>query len=202
MFINYLSSYMIMTIPRRLHSHLVTACSVLVLSLASPLLANDFVNSGFETGDFTGWTSGNGATVTNTESHSGSFSFSGLSNDFVSQSFTAIDTSSISELSLWGKRSGGLFDSVTLTYSDNTTENVLVNTLGGSNDWTFVNLTNDLDPGKSLTGFLIYGTSPGPAYLDDFTLVTASRVPESSTTIAMLGLAIVSLATLRRRFAP
>ena len=95
-----------------------------------------------------------------------------------------------------------MFDSVTLTYSDNTTENVLVNTLGGSNDWTFVNLTNDLDPGKSLTGFLIYGTSPGPAYLDDFTLVTASRVPESSTTIAMLGLAIVSLATLRRRFAP
>jgi len=190
-----------MTIANRLHSYLTTACSVVILSVVSPLAANEFVNAGFETGDFTGWTSGNGATATSSESHSGSYSFSGVSNSFVSQTFTAIDTSSISELSFWGKRSGGLFDLVVLTYSDSTSENVLVNTLGGSSDWTFVNLTSDLDLGKSLISFLIYGTTPGPAYLDDFNLATSSRVPEGATTLTMLGLAMFSLATFRRRFA-
>lgn len=191
-----------MNIPHRLSSFLTAASAVVMLAVASPLAANEFVNAGFETGDFTGWTSGGGATVTNTESHSGSFSFSGMSLGVVSQTFAAIDTSSISELSFWGKRSGGLYDLVILTYSDSTTENVLVNTLGGSSDWTFVNLTADLDAGKSLTGFLIYGTTPGPAYLDDFNLAaSSSRVPESGTTIAMLGLALLSLAAFRRRFA-
>ncbi len=159
--------------------------------------ANLFVNPGFETGDFTGWTAL--GTVTNAQAHSGSFSFAGFSSDNVSQTFAAVATSSISELSFWGKRDGGLFDAVVLTYSDATTENVLVNMIGQGNDWTFVNLTAELDAGKALVGFQIFGTTSGPAFLDDFNLEAARTVAEPSTyALAAIALCAIGFASRRR----
>ena len=176
----------------------VAVVGLALTALSAVSQANMFVNPGFETGDFTGWTHGGGA-VTNAEAHSGAFSFSGFSSDNVSQTFAATATSSILQLSFWGKRNGGLFDLVILTYSDSSTENVLVNTLGRGNDWTFIDLTAELDAGKSLVGFFIYGTTPGPAFLDDFNLETVRVVAEPSS-YALIALALLAMGyTARRR---
>lgn len=162
--------------------------------------ANLFLNPGFETGTFADWTTGSAPVVTNTEAHTGKFSFAGMSSDNISQTFAPVATSSITELSFWGKRIGGLFDLVVLTYSDSSSGNVLVNTIGKGDGWTFVDITGDLDAGKSLSGFQIYGTTPGPAYLDDFNLQAAPAIPEPSTyALMILGLGAIGFIGRRRK---
>src|SRR5262249_31213789 len=81
----------------------------------------------------------------------------------------------------------------TFYYDDGTKRITYFDTPAGS-DWGFHNLTSDLNPAKNLSGFSIYGTSAGPAYLDDFTL---RQIPEpASALIASIGL--FALASRRR----
>jgi len=85
------------------------------------------------------WSSTNTGVVTSTEAHSGLYSYAAFGGEDAIQSFfPTIDTSAITELSLWAKRDGGLFDFVQFTYSDSSTEVNFINTLGGSSDWTYV----------------------------------------------------------------
>lgn len=173
--------------------------AALAAASASSQAANLFANAGFETGNLTGWSS-TGGSVTGSDAHTGSFSFAGLSADNVSQGFAPVATVGVTELSFWGKRSGGLFDLVILTYSDSSQENVIVNTIGKGDGWTYVNLTAELDAGKSLSNFFIYGTSPGPALLDDFMLNATPAVPEPSTYALMaLGLGVIGFFARRRK---
>lgn len=156
--------------------------------------ANLLTNPSFETGDYTGWTT-NSQWISNT-AHTGQFASSGMSGDFIKQVFPAIAVSQITDFSFWAKRDGGLFDGISFYYDDNTSGSYLLNTLGGSSDWTHVSLLGQLNASKNLTGFLIYGTSPGPANFDDFNL--AAPVPEPETYALMLG-GLGLMGFLRRR---
>jgi hypothetical protein len=177
-----------------------SVAAALVFASVARLTANDIVNAGFETGTYSSWTTSGIPSITSAEAHTGTFSSANVSNDAVSLSFGAIDVTNITELSFWGKRSGGLFHSIVFGYSDLSTQNELVDTIGKGNDWTFVNLTSFLDTGKSLTSFQVFGTSPGPAYLDDFKLETTSRsVPDYGATAMMLAGGLTCLSIFRRR---
>lgn len=167
-------------------------------ALSASAATNLFVNPGFEAGSLTGWITN--AHLDNTQAHTGNFSASGISYEYLSQDFTPTAVAQISDLSFWARRDGGLFDSVQFRYSDGSTQNHLVNTIGGSSAWTQINLTSQLQAGKSLSGFLIYGTSPGPAYFDDFQLISA--VPEAETYAMLLaGLGALGLISRRRKAA-
>lgn len=182
------------------HTRLVLAVLSLVISgvgqtEASPIL----VNPGFETGSLSPWVVNNGSpSVTNTQAHTGTFSVSALGNDEVRQNFAPIPTSLVNEVSFWVKRAGGTFDFVELFYSDSTSTGFTVS--GSSSDWTFFNVTSHLAPGKSLTGIGVYGTSPGPAFLDDFNVdANVSPVPEPATLIAFGLMALGGAGYVRRR---
>ena len=134
---------------------------------AAPIL----LNGGFETGSLAPWFASSGAPfVTNAEAHSGSFSVAALGGDAIRQNFGPVSTADIDEVSFWIKRAGSVFDSYQFFYSDLTSSSHLVNTPNPNNDWLFFDVTANLDVGKNLVGFQIFGTSPRPAFLDDFNI--------------------------------
>lgn len=160
--------------------------------------ANVLVNPGFETGSLAPWFINSGSpSVTNNEAHTGTFSAMGFSNDEIRQNFAPVATSDITELSFWIKRIGGPFDQYSFYYSDAAT---FTNTISGStNDWEFFDLTSLLNPTAHLNGFSIYGTSSGPAYMDDF-MINAGPVPEPSS-LAVMAVAFAGALARRRRSA-
>lgn len=179
-----------------------TMCALVVLAGASPAMAaNILVNAGFETGTLSPWTTPSGsAFVTNTEAHTGTFSVAALGGDSIRQNFAAVATSSVNQVSIWVKRAGGPFDSYSFHYDDGSSQNFLISSIGAGNDWLFFNLTANLAAGKNLNGFSIFGTSPGPAYLDDVVIdVGRLAVPEPSTwAMLTLGFGLLGGAMRRR----
>ena len=157
--------------------------------------ANVLVNPGFETGSLAPWFANNGTPfVTNNEFHTGTFSAAGFSNDEIRQNFAPVATSDISEVSFWVKRPTFPFDQYSFYYNDAPTFTSTITGVGS--DWEFFNLTSLLTPNAHLTGFSIYGTSTGPAFMDDF-MINANNIPEPSS-LALIAAAIVG-ATARRR---
>jgi hypothetical protein len=175
--------------------------AVALASLSVPAQAsNVLTNAGFESGSLAPWTTNSGTpTVTSAQAHTGTYSVAEFSSDQVKQTFSAIATSDISEVSFWALRDGGPFDQYTFFYSDSTSANFLLDALGASG-WNQYNVTSNLAAGKSLTGFAIFGTSPGPAYLDDFVINTGAAVPEPSTwAMVLLGFGAIGFAMRRSR---
>ena len=168
-----------------------TIAAIALASIAGVASAqNILVNAGFETGVLDPWyASNNNPFVTSDEAHSGTYSVAAFGSDEVRQDFAAIAATTITEVSVWIKRAGGPFDQYTFYYSDGSSVNHLLS--GQGDDWQQFDLTSNLDLSKELTGFSIFGTSSGPAYMDDFVITPA---PAS---IALMGLG--GLAATRRR---
>lgn len=178
--------------------YLVPALALALVSVPAEA-ANVLSNAGFETGALTPWTPSGGPTVTSAQAHTGTYSVAAYGGDSITQTFAAVPTSAITEVSLWALRNGGPFDAYVFSYSDNSTASFTLSDLGASG-WNQFNLTSNLAVGKSLTGFSIYGTSPGPTYLDDFVIDATSAVPEPSTWAMMLfGLGAIGFALRKAR---
>jgi hypothetical protein len=171
-----------------------------MLSCAGSAYAvNVLVNPGFETGNLAPWFGDFGApTVTNADAHSGSFSAAAEGGDSIRQNFAPVLTSDITQVSAWIKRPPFQFSQYSFYYNDNPTTTFLIQ--GNSSNWDFFDITGNLTPGKHLTGFSIFGTSPGPAFMDDFT-IDANVVPEPASA-ALAALAAVGVASRRRTRRP
>lgn len=169
------------------------ATVALIAAAASAASAQNLLdNAGFETGGFDPWyAAANAPFVTTDEAHTGTYSAAALGSDRIRQDFAAFDASLITEVSVWVKRAGGAFNSYSFFYDDGSEESHLINDIGGGDDWKQHDLTANLNASKNLNGFAIYGTSSGPAYMDDFVITPAPA------TAAMLGLG--ALFTSRRR---
>lgn len=162
---------------------------------------NSLTNSGFESGNLTGWNSGSGGVITTAQAHGGTYSLAAFGTDYVSQSFAAVSVSDIDELSFWVKRTDGPLNLFSFRYSDGTSGSTLIDAFGESNDWMKFDVQPLLDVSKSLVGIQVYGTTSGPAYLDDLKLVVTA-VPEAETFAMMLvGLALIGSVVRRRKTA-
>ena len=173
---------------------------ILLGGIGAPTQATNLLtNGGFESGDLAPWTVLNGSpVVTNVEAHTGNYSVSGFSLDGIQQTFAPTPTSQITEVSFWALREGGPLDFYTFLYDDGSTSGDFANALGTSG-WQFFDLTSQLLPGRNLSGFQIYGTTPGPGFMDDFLINVSSAVPEPATWgMMVLGFGAVGL-TMRRR---
>jgi hypothetical protein len=154
---------------------------------------NILENAGFESGVLSPWTVESGdPTVTNIESHSGNYSVALSATDTIEQTFGPIDDDEIKEISFWVDIpvTPQRINRFTFFYNNGT--QYTSDVYGYNEGWTYLNITNSLDPKEQLVGFLIYGTSTGgsttPAYLDDFVIAT----PEPSTW-AMMALGFAGL---------
>jgi hypothetical protein len=160
---------------------------------ASAFAANVLVNPGFETGSLAPWFGNSGApTVGSTDPHTGVFAAEAFGGDSIRQNFAPIPTSDITEVSVWIKRPPFQFSQYSFYYSDNTSSTHLIQ--GNSSNYDQFNLTTNLTPGKSLNGFSIFGTSSGPAFLDDFVI---DVIPEPAG--ALLAVSVLAGAAMRRR---
>jgi Carbohydrate binding domain len=182
------------------HISLVLASLALLFGGERPAAAGPILmNPGFEAGTLANWVASNGTPLlTTAEAHNGAYSVSALGSDQVRQNFAPVPTSVVTEVSFWAKVAGGPFHSVEFFYSDSTSDAFLVN--GFTDDWTYFDVTAFLAFDKSLTGIAVYGTSQGPAYLDDFTVsVPDAHMPEPATLTVLGGVALAGAVGYRRR---
>ena len=181
-----------------------SALGIGLLAVAHPAFAgNMLVNPGFETGDLTGWPhsafQGNIAPST-AQAHGGGFSvkFSSVNNASLamSQELNPTHVSQIGEVSLWYKRTGNpnaTPASIRLLYTDGSFSDT--STDPSANNWTFLDLTTLLAPGKSLQTLQITAAGQNQSVFFDDIVVNAVPAPTS----ALLAAAPLALAARRRR---
>lgn len=185
------------------------------LALASPSVfaGNFLVNSGWEDGDLTAWTTNEPSSlqsaipiVESTVVHSGKFAALMPEDFYLDQQFAPIATSAIQNVSYWIKQTQfqpnpTFFSANILEYSDGSST-YLVPRPPNDGGWHYMDLTADLARGKFLTGIRVYGaTTLGAAspktYFDDFNVGTVPA-PEPATMV-ILGPFAIAIALRRRR---
>ncbi len=179
---------------------LMAACAI-TLSMALPgAAASIIVDGSFESGALApNWSTQNSPRVTTDEAFDGIYSVESFASDFIRQDFAAVATSAITEVSVAVKRLGGQFNQYWFYYADNTEESFLINNIGNSDDWDVFDLTSNLAVGKDLVGFGIFGTSPGPSYIDQVVINTDMNAVPLPASLPLLAAGFGGLFVLRRR---
>lgn len=171
---------------------------------------NVIANPGFETGVLAPWVQGRDASnpffpielwnVTAIGAHTGSFAATALNNLEIRQNFAPVAVSAIRELSFWLRHPNEAEApaAVGLFYDDGS-EGIAV-AITDTTDWQFFDITGDLETGKQLIGFSLFGYDPGEVprtLLDDVTLLASVATP---ATLSLFGVgAALMLLRVRRR---
>jgi hypothetical protein len=172
-----------------------THSTTVTLTVSAPAVGG-VTNGGFETGNYSGWTTAGAATVSAAALHSGSFgaqlgSSSPSTDSTAAQTFTL--PSNASTLSFWYKNTCPdtvTYDWATATLKDNvtgTTSTILAKTCVASGPWTQVNTNVASSAGHSVTLTLTnhdddYAGDPTFTYFDDVTVATSAPDTTAPTT--------------------
>jgi|SRR6516165_2016631 hypothetical protein len=183
--------------------------AVAALSIAYPAKANLISNGGFETGNFTGWTTGvdgtTGAvtgTFNSTSPHSGNFQavFNGVAfltgTAFAQQTLTTTPGTNYSldfflAVGAVAHNPPGVF----VQFGDSTVFSQLF--FGGSRytEYTF-DVTSSTASTLLKFGFFVNSAT---FYLDDVSVTRPGAVPDCGSTVSLLGFALLGLAAFRRK---
>jgi hypothetical protein len=179
---------------------LLALTAVAALSVAYPAKANLITNPGFETGDFTGWTTGGGSVMgsfNGVSPHSGSFQavFSGPS-VVLSQTLATMAGQSYT-VDFWMAAvnvdpGGGMFG---VFWGGS---NVFAHAFAVGNT-PYTEFTFNVTASSASTN-LAFSIAPDSSsiFLDDVS-VTPAGVPDAGSTLPLLGFASLGLAALRRK---
>lgn len=185
------------------------ALAVTTLLVSSAFAGELLANQGFESGVLSPWFTARTQfcfgtcipwAVTSSVVHSGMFSATAVGNIEMRQDFTPTAGSAISSASLWINNSLGV-DAADFFYTDSSDQEFVFFTTPGV--WNLVDLTSDVDTSKILSGFSVFGCSPGcVTYVDDASIMAGTTTPEPGSLI-MLGSGILAAAgALRRKLIP
>lgn len=164
-------------------------------------------NSGFETGDASGWVlsfsdqSPERWQIVTSPVHEGNYAL--LAKNWpkdLSTTFSPIAASLVTEFSFWISVTLDSTSHVEVYYEDGTSTDIFLSNIAGG--YVKKDVTNQLDLAKNIQGFRVYTWSPGDpgavdTYYDSFTL---SIIPEGGTmAILGIGCGIILLFGSRRR---
>ncbi len=179
--------------------------AVLVLVSGSALADTELLSNGdFESGVLSPWYNARNFcgqtcqtwTVNTTNPHSGTYSAMDIGNIELRQDFTPTPGSQITNISFWVNSQAGV-DAIDFFYTDSSDEEFVV--FPTANVWTLENVTSNVNTGKTLMGFSIWGADPNWTTFVDDASITATGVPEPSTLVMLGGGALAVLGKLSRR---